>query len=452
MYIYFTGRIQLEADVVITISCQTVCGRRQGTEAFGHTISPCAIQRHFQLIIYIRLQVQLVGYLHRLDSCCIPCLIFCKTCIYYQRAITSDIELRLCRSFACLRINAYVTQIDTLGTRLSDCDLRNSAIRNKFAVRRNFITLGQVKLNTVNRYLSRIISILGSIHDDRIHLNCLCQSESERSLCRGCTKLNARVVICDRTTSIYLGSRLNRCYVRSTCGIEDSSHICGESSGSVSTSLTCSVKFQCKRLGKVSYRSRLVLTHPDVSTKLSPCLVTSRTEIDIFLTSVSSINYIVTTLSRIPSSGFIFHFNDLDLVIFSKSGMEKIFTLCLSSGKLISLIRLPIIHRSYEVVCCLDRSRRFGSLAVNGPSTIRPVSHGKEVFVSRDCLVSRLIPLSVPIDSLTTRRHTNEQKAGIVARNSSGIYITFYQCHLYISTGTAPCMDKEYRTCLVPQT
>ena len=101
MYIYFTCRIQREADVVIVGAFTTVQTRsysRQSVKALHVVLTvPGTVQRNLQHIRYISLQVQLVRSLHRLDCTRIPCCRYFQTSIYYQCTITGDEELS-CRS------------------------------------------------------------------------------------------------------------------------------------------------------------------------------------------------------------------------------------------------------------------------------------------------------------------------------------------------------------------
>ena len=106
-------------------------------------------------------------------------------CIYHQSGLRPRSE-RTCEfnnrqhnlfgsvTTLVLRINANVTQIDAFGTGLSNRDDANCALRSDLAILWNFVTCGQIELCTVDRDFCSIVSILGSIDDDRIHFNSLC--------------------------------------------------------------------------------------------------------------------------------------------------------------------------------------------------------------------------------------------------------------------------------------
>ena len=90
-----TSLTQLEADVVVVaIVNQTVNLLRQFIVTLHVVLTfPCAVQRYFQHVILISLQVKFKRVNLGLDCIGFPSLRFLQTGINYQRTIACDVEL-----------------------------------------------------------------------------------------------------------------------------------------------------------------------------------------------------------------------------------------------------------------------------------------------------------------------------------------------------------------------
>ena len=124
---------------------------------------------------------------------------------------------------------------------------------------------------------------------------------------------------------------------------------------------------RCSRKDDLSPLSnRLILVRSDVDTTIIPILTALiiRTEVDRLLTCVSGVNYIVTTLTRIPriiTVCTILYFNYLERIVSSKRSRDHVLTLIIRvSSKQIALFRSPTGHRTYEIeTVCKSRLIRI---------------------------------------------------------------------------------------------